>query len=314
MKPTTMQKAFLALIVANMIWGAAAPIFKLSLENIPPFTLAFWRFFLGSIIMAFILGKRIKYPITSSRDHLLHVVNSLSGITINIIFFFLGLRLTLSINAPVIASTAPIMTFVFALFFLKEKFSFRKVIGMILGVVGIVAIIFEPLVTQGKDGTILGNVFLVIATLGAVIHIITGKKLFTKYDPMALNWWSFIIGTMSFLPLALYEYATIPNLYTSLDIRGYVGLIYGAIFSTACAYTLVAWGLSKISATDTAMFTYIDPVTGAILASLILHEPITTPFLLGTALIFGGIFIAEGRLHYHPIHKLRTPPEVGIAK
>lgn len=36
---------FVALVIANIIWGGASPIFKYALQNIPPFTLAFIRFF-----------------------------------------------------------------------------------------------------------------------------------------------------------------------------------------------------------------------------------------------------------------------------
>jgi drug/metabolite transporter (DMT)-like permease len=47
-------------------------------------------------------------------------------------------------------------------------------------------------------------------------------------------------------------------------------------------------------------------VAGTILAYYMLHEPITIPFMIGAFFIFGGIFVAEGRLHYHPFQKLKT--------
>ncbi len=40
----------LALIITNIIWGAASPIFKFALQNIPPFTLAFIRFFFAGLL------------------------------------------------------------------------------------------------------------------------------------------------------------------------------------------------------------------------------------------------------------------------
>lgn len=304
MQLSPVQKAFGALILANIIWGAASPIFKLSLENIPPYTLAFIRFFLASLILGFILRKNWQLPAMNLKDELLVASNAVFGITINIIFFFLGLQRTYSINAPVIASAAPILTLIFAMMFLGEPFERRKLAGMLLGVVGILAIIFEPLLQTGIDGSITGNIFLVIATLGAVVAGLTGRVVFQKYDPLVLTLWTFVIGTISFLPFALVEWVTIPGILKSLDWRGYLGIVYGAIFSSSIAYTIANWGLSKISATDSSLFTYIDPVAGAILAVILLHEPITVPFLFGSTLIFIGIFIAEGRLHYHPVHKL----------
>lgn len=301
---TTVQKAFLALIVANVIWGAAAPIFKLSLQNIPPFTLAFWRFFLGSLILLTMLRRRASLQLKSKTDTSLLTWYALLGITINILFFFWGLQLTYSMNSPVISSSAPILTLLFALVFLRERFILRKFMGMMLGTIGILTIVLEPLLARGVGGSIIGNMFLVIATVAAVGQTIVGKKIVERYDPVALTFWSFIIGSASFLPLAAYDFLKIPHLYESLDWRAIVGITYGAIFSSTIGYTLYAWGLSKISATDTSMFYYIDPIAGTILAYFLLHEPITGPFILGTIFIFGGILLAEGRIHYHPIRKL----------
>ena len=301
---TIVQKAFLALIIANIIWGAAAAIFKLSLQNIPPFTLAFWRFFLGAIIILIVMGKKVSLPLANRHDGILLFLYGFLGITLNIIFFFWGLKLTYAINSPVISSAQPILTLFFALLFLRESFKLKKFLGMILGTIGIIVIVIEPLLLRGVDGSILGNMYLLIATIAAVGQSIVGKKIISKYNPWAFTFWAFLVGAASFLPLAFYEYTSIPHLYALLDWRGYLGISYGAIFSSTIGYGLFAWGLSKISATDSAMFAYVDPVVGTVMGAVLLHEPITTPFLLGSILIFGGIFLAEGRIHYHPIRKL----------
>lgn len=307
---SVVQKAFLALIIANIIWGAAAPIFKLSLQNIPVYTLAFWRFFLGAILLLLLLGKKAALPLKRRRDAILLFAYAMLGITLNIIFFFEGLKRTLSINSPIITSGQPIMTMVFALIFLHEAFHLKKFIGMVLGTLGIIVIIIEPLLFSGVDGSIIGNLYLVIAAVAAVGQTIVGKKIVGKYNPLAFTLWAFLIGSASFFPMMIREYLTTPHLYQMLDWRGYLGLFYGAVFSSAAGYSLYAWGLSKIDATDTAVFSYVDPIIGTILGALLLREPITSPFIFGSILIFGGIFLAEGRLNYHPIKRLFPAPTV----
>ena len=302
MKLTPAHKAIAALILANIIWGAAPATFKLALENIPPFTLAFWRFFLGSLVMIPILKGNIWFRPKSVGDIGLLFFNALSGITVNITFFFIGLTLTKSINAAVIASSAPIMTFAVAILLLREKFIAKKFTGMILGFIGILIIILEPILTEGLDVSILGNIFFVLATLGAVGGTISGRSLFQKYNPLVLSFWCFVIGSLTFLPLAVNEYVKMPTLYTLLDWRGYTGILFGSLLSTAAAYSLFNWGLSKIRASDASLFTYIDPVVGSLLGVALLQEPISLFFLAGGAFIFLGIFIAEGHIHYHPIH------------
>lgn len=303
MRLTVIHKAFLAIIVSNIIWGAAAPIFKLALQNIPPFTLAFWRFFIGAFILLAVLGPRIKLHDNTRRDMIRLFWYAITGITINIMFFFWGLQRTLSINSPIIVSGSPILIYFLAIPFLHEKPNIRKLTGMLIGVIGIFIIVLEPLLATGLDGNLLGNVFLVIATVAAVVQTIIGKKAISKFNPFAFTFWAFLIGSASFLPLAIWEYAGNPAIYSSLDWRGYMGILYGAAFSSATAYGLYAWGLSKIQATDASLFSYIDPVAGGLLAYFMLHEPITPYLIAGSVLIFGGIFVAEGRLHYHPVHK-----------
>jgi len=302
---STIKKAFLAVIIANVIWGAAAPIFKISLQNIPPFTLAFWRFAIGALILAVALRGKISIATSTRRDLVLLLGYALSGITFNIMFFFWGLQRTLAINSPVIASGGPILTYFLALFFLHEKSNTKKLFGMLLGCIGIIIIVIEPLLLTGLDGSLIGNLFLVVATLAAVIQTIIGKEALPKFNPFVFTFWAFIIGAASFLPNAFYEYMTIGNLYQNLDIRGFMGIVYGAMFSSAAGYGLYAWGLSKINASDASLFTYIDPVIGTVLGVVLLKEPLTSYFLLGALLIFGGIFIAEGRLNYIPFGRFR---------
>ncbi len=305
MKLSTVQKAVIAIVIANIIWGAAPAIFKVSLTNVPTFTLAFWRFFLGALILLAFLRKKTVLPTMSQKDLLLLLGYSLSGITVNIIFFFWGLLLTYSINAPVIASAAPILTYLLAMVYLHEGFRWKKMTGMVIGFLGIILIVLEPLIKTGLHASILGNTFLVIATLGAVFQNIIGKDVFHKFEPYAYTFWSFIVGAATFFPAAVYEFVRNPHLYSSLDIRGYMGIAFGAILSSAAAYGLYAWGLSVVSASDAALFTYIDPVIGSALSFFFLKEPITNYFLIGSVLIFGGIFVAENRLHYHPFHKFQ---------
>jgi len=85
----------LALIIANIIWGMASPIFKFALTNIPPFTLAFIRFFFAGLI--FLPLALNKWQKLTTRQWLEILLIGFFGITINISFFFLGVVKTESI-------------------------------------------------------------------------------------------------------------------------------------------------------------------------------------------------------------------------
>ncbi len=295
------NQGILALIIANIIWGAASPIFKWSLENITPFTLAYWRFAVASLLL---FPFCMKYLNFEKKDLPKLILLSLSGIFFNITFFFFGLKYAPSINAPVIASSAPIFIYLFSIFILHEKAKFKVLLGTLISFLGVFVIVIQPLLNRVDHLSYLGNILFLLATVGAVGHVIISKSLLNKYKPITIIFWSFVIGSISFLPFYLYEIFKYDPLQ-HLNIQGFSGLVFGILLSSLAAYYLYAWGMEKIKAQEVGLFTYIDPIIAGVIAIPLLGEEITLIFLLGAILIFTGIFVAEGRLHYHPLHILK---------
>lgn len=296
------QKAVIALIIANIIWGAASPIFKWSLENIGTFTLAFLRFFIASyLVLPFTYNKlRVR------REHILNLtLASIFGITLNISLFFIALSLTASINVPIIGSTGPVMLLIASSIFLREKLKPKVINGLFLSLIGILLIIIVPVYKTGIDTSILGNLLLIGATISSVIHTILMKKITNYYDAITLTFWSFFISSITFFPFMLYETATIGFL-PGLDIKGIIGILFGAFLSSAAAYGLFQYAVKNMHASETGIFTYLDPFPAIIIAIPLLGEKLTAEYILGAVLVFLGIYLAESRIHYHPIHLLRN--------
>ena len=296
---------YLALIITNIIWGGASPIFKFALQNIPPFTLAFIRFFGASILF---LPMAIKHfsPLSLKRWWEVFLVGFF-GIFINITFFFLGLKKTESINVPIIASSGPIFIYFFSILFLKEKPKLRVLSGMIISLVGVLIIILSPIFFDGKNfvfGEIEGNLFILVATFGMVIQTIIGKDLLKKIDPYFVAFFSFLSSSLLFLIFIPWELSNWSFNY--LNINGWMGIIYGVFFSSALAYFLYYYGISKIQAQEVGIFTYIDPIFAVLIAMPLLHEYPTIYYFIGSFLVFGGIYLAEKRVYYHPINNIKT--------
>ena len=302
----TNMNPIIALVIANIIWGAASPIFKFSLENIPPFTLAFIRFFFAAFLFLpfMILRKR-----TVTRKQLFEIcLGAFFGITINISFFFLALPKTNSINAPMIASAQPIFLFILSVIFLKETIHRKVLLGILISFIGVLVIIISPIfLNHGttilqKEAALEGNIFLVIATIGSVLQTIITKKVMKDVNHFVVSYFSFLFGALTFIPFMIPEFQKWS--FSQLNVNGWVGIIFGVFFSSALAYGLFMYGLSKIHAQEVGIFSYIDPVIAVLLAIPLLGEYPTPIFFVGSLCIFIGIVVAEGRLHWHPLHRL----------
>ncbi|GIW64609.1 MAG: membrane protein [Patescibacteria group bacterium] len=293
----------LALIITNIIWGGASPIFKFALENIPPFTLAFIRFFFAGLIFLPIALKNFQ-KINFKRWIEIFLVGFF-GIFINITFFFLGLKKTESINVPIIASSGPVFLYIFSILFLKEKPKLKVFAGMIISLIGVLTIVLYPLFFDGKKilfGEIEGNFFIVLATLGTVIQTLIGKDLLKKVNPYFVSAFSFLLSSLLFLIFVPSELSSWS--FSQLTINGWVGIIYGVFFSSAIAYFLYYYGISKLEGQEVGIFTYIDPVVAVIIAYPLLGELPNFWYILGSIFVFGGIYLAENRVHWHPIKKV----------
>ena len=84
-----------------------------------------------------------------------------------------------------------------------------------------------------------------------------------------------------------------------------LGISFGVLFASLIAHLLFTFGIKFIKTSEIGIFAYVDPIATAIVAIHLLGETITFYYLLGAILVFAGIFIAEKRIHYHPLHLLK---------
>ncbi len=300
MKLSKYKKAILALIIANTLWGASPPIFKWSFSNIHIFTLAFLRFAIPTLFLMIFARKYIRLRV---KDTLLMLLIGLTNISLNVGLYFFAIQYTQSINAPIIESASPVFLIIGSILFLREHPGRKVLLGNLIGLTGVLFIVIQPMLGAYHSSSFLGNLLLILSTIASAAGTLLIKKIANKYHPMTLTFWSFFIGSLSFLPFFALEtihYGFLPN----LQVPGITGILFGSIFTSLVGYYLFIWGVKYIHASEVSVFTYIDPVAAILVAVPLLNEYPNPIFLTGTLLVFLGVFVAEGRLHYHPFHKL----------
>ena len=292
--------AVLALIAANIIWGAAPPIFKWALQDISPFTLGFLRFLIAAIVLLPFVYKELR---VEKKDIGKLFMMGFVGVGTNIIFFFFGLQYAPSINASIIGSAGPIFLILSSMFFLKERPRHKLIVGALVGLLGVLFIMLKPLISEEPNLNLLGNLFFFLALFGGLLHTIIGRELIKKYGPKALSFWCFFLATLAFLPFFVFERISTPVINATLP--AITGVLFGALLCSLIAYFFFFWALKYMQAAETSIFVYIDPIVTVMIAFPLLGEKPDLFYFIGAIFVFLGIYIAEGRLHYHPIHLLR---------
>ena len=294
-----LNSAALLLTLSAIIWGATAPIMKLALQEIPVFSLAFLRMFFASAILGTLIFKSLKIQ---KADYKTFLYCALTGVTLNLTFFFFGIKLTQAILAAFLIASIPVFTMIGARIYLKEKPTKRLLFSSLVALLGVVIIVgkFDG---ELKPLELLGNFLLLISTLVWVAHEIIAKKLLKTYDGSVVAFYSMAIGSATFFPLFVIEFFANPSWYLHMSGKGILGLLYGIFFASLAAYWAWQKGLKMMPAGNAAFFFYLDPVSGAILAMVLLGEKLTPQLVVGGAFIAAAVFLAEQKRKNHPLHK-----------
>lgn len=290
---------FTLLVVSALIWGVSTPITKALLTEIPPFSLAFLRFLLASVVMSVIWFRYSDAHTPIRRDDLGKLVGTgLLAITANIGLGFVGITYTTALDSITFAAMTPIAIALASAVFLGEKLTRLNVIGQVLAFFGAMMVISSP--TGPVVNRSLGDVLLILSGLCWVASVIWTKELFQRYHSLTITSTLFLVGTVTFAPLALGEYLRNPGWVSAVNLWGWAGVLFLAVFTSVIAYLAYEWGLEHSSASYAAVIEDWQLLVGAVTASLLLGELLSGGFVLGSSFILIGIVLAT-----RPSHHLR---------
>lgn len=302
----TQTWAYLAIITAHSIWGINFVVAKLTLVEIPPMSLAFTRFVLAILLLSpFLLTAKKPTKIKKEDLPKLAAIGALM-VTLNIAFFYAGLARTTVTQAATLTMTIPIISVLGGWWFFREKIYTLNLIGIGIGFIGSLFVIGLPSLFIGNQissQNMIGNFFIVLASICWVIGATISKGMLEKYSTLTITAVAFLVGVISFVIPAANELLLQPSWPGQLTIVGVLGLLFISIASSICAYFLFEWGLGKLGVVKADLFQYIEPILATLLGVLILHEQLKLPSVLGIILIALGVYWSTWARPHHKHHK-----------
>ncbi|HCM82489.1 MAG: hypothetical protein UV63_C0021G0004 [Microgenomates group bacterium GW2011_GWC1_43_11] len=287
------SRAFLAIIIASVLWGTAGVTAKTLVKGVDPFVASFYRFLIASLLILpfFLKEKRVSHHVWRDLFPL-----SLIG-ALNVPFFYLGIKTTTANSATAIYTAIPLTTALFSYILIKETHSRKKLIGICIGLIGALLITFLPFIEKGNliMGDFMGNLFVVCAMLSWTLYSIGSHRILIKnrYPPLTVtSMYFFASASMSLLLSVLSNRQLIPpNLFMPTYIAV---LLYSSIFITLIPYFLFQWASKRVSITTVSLKQYVELIAAVFLNSLLLGEILSGGFIIGTLLVVLGVIIATG--------------------
>jgi drug/metabolite transporter (DMT)-like permease len=284
---------FLAFLTV-LIWSGNYVVAKGISADIPPVSLAFLRWSVACVGISFLAFNKFKKEWPIVKKHLPYFfVTALTGIAIFNTFIYLAGHYTSAINMALIGTTvAPIFTNIFAHYYLKEKASIQRVLGMAICFGGIVL-----LISKGSWATLQaftfskGDVLMFISAFAFAIYSTLNRKKPLGVAPIVFLAVNFFMGTAMLLPFTIWEQLhTTAIVWTSnkIAIIAYIG-----IGNSVIAFLFWNLAISKIGASKTVIFSSLMPIFSTIEAIIFLNEQFTVVHAMSGVIVMVGIAVAN---------------------
>lgn len=283
--------ALLAATAASAIYGVNHTIAKdLMPRIIEPYGFIFLRIS-GAAALFWLLSLFYPSEKIKKTDILRFIACGLFGMTINMLMFFKGLSLSTPINSSVVITLVPVILLIMSVVFLKEKISWRKYLGIGLGLLGALFLIFFGIKTQNNAPNIpIGNVLFLVNATSYSIYLIIVKPLVEKYNSITLMKWFFLIAFIINFPIGLSEFTAVEWSQLPLGVLG--DLAFVVIGTTFFTYLFNIYALKQLQPSTIGAFIYLQPVIAVIFAILVGSDTLT-PIRIGAAiLIFTGVYLS----------------------
>lgn len=220
----------------------------------------------------------------------------LCGVSLYFLLENIALTFTMASNVGVIVSIAPMITAIFAHWFLKgEKLRLQFFAGFLLAISGIFIIGFN-----GKFNFHLNPLGDILAALAAAVwaaYSVLMKKISAfEYNHIAVTRRVFFYGLVFIIPALFFMdfHPLIAQFLVPVNLGNILFLGFGA---SALCFVSWTWVVSILGAVKASVYIYIVPIATVIASVLILHETITLASCLGVALTLAGLYISEKKFN-----------------
>jgi drug/metabolite transporter (DMT)-like permease len=282
-----------ALVLLGAIWGASFLFIRVAAHDFGPLLLMFVRVILaGLVLLAYAVATK-QTPDLRSRWREYLVVGALNSALPFVLIAWSELTLSSSL-AAIINSTTPLFTAVIAALWGSEQLTWQKILGVILGVVG-VAVLVGGSTLELNQAVILAA----LASVGAAFFYGWGTNYASRHfggmPPLHTP-----IGQLlgASVILLIPAGASIPEQMPSTN--SIIALLALILVSTTFAYIIYFYLLNNVGPTRTASVTFLVPVFGTIWGILFLEESFNAGMLVGMAIILASVALVLSARYHQP--------------
>ncbi|GMA64595.1 DMT family transporter [Alicyclobacillus fastidiosus] len=280
------SKSIFLIAALVVMWGISWPIYKIALSYTPPILFAGMRTLFGGLLLGIVILPKFR-AIRMKENWLIYLISAFFNAVVFYGLQTVGLRYLPEGLFTVIVYLQPVLIGLLTWLWLKEPLSAPKMLGLVLGFVGVGMISVTSL--SGHVSPI--GILLAIGTaVGWAIGTIYVKKVGNRVDALWLVAFQCIIGGIVMTGLGLFVERGSGIVW---NLPYLVGLVYGAVFGIAISWVVFFTLVRSGDASKVASFTFLVPLIAIFIGTLFLHESFTVYLFVGLVLIVFSIYLVN---------------------
>ena len=284
------NQTYILLSLATIFWGIQPLCIKILIASWTPASLTCLRYLFISMILFFIMYLRHEKKFIPPKNCIIPLLlMGLTGIAINNVSQFTGLKYSTITNCTLIAATGPAVTALLSAIFIRERLKLLQWIGIVISFVGVIFLITKgswEILTNFKFNP--GDILFFTCQIVWAAYSIIGLRVMKHLSAIAVTAWSGLLGSIE---VALFALFTNQLGYVNLDISGWSSFAFVVLCGGVGSMLFWNIGVKNAGPSMAAIFSNLTPIFGMLCGAVFLSEEIGFMQISGALAIFIGVYI-----------------------
>lgn len=291
----------LLLLLTMTVWGSTFMVTKELIALWPPFTLAFVRVTVGTLVLLpFALsrrppGARLPWGAIWSMGFI--------GVALYYLVFNVAMLSISASQGALVQASIPAMTALVAVLWLRERASTLRWLGIALSVGGVLIVFSGGGGAEGAQSSMFGSLLMFASVVCWGLYTALAKRV-AGLDSLVVTTAVTGTGALLLLPLAGYE-VVMANLSGAglppLPLTGWLELLYLGVIASGLAYLLYNASLRHLDASEVGVYTNLIPIVGVLTGVVVLGEPLSARAIVGGLVVMFGVWITSRSERPEPV-------------
>ncbi|SIT20808.1 DMT family transporter [Achromobacter sp. MFA1 R4] len=283
------QRNLMDLLLLAAVWGGSFLFMRVAVPEFGPIALIELRVGLAALFLLPAALWRGKLRVIARHWKALLVVGTLNAAVPFLLYAYAAQSLGAGFLSVANAVT-PVWGAVVGWLWLKDKLPWMRSLGLLIGLVGIVVLVWNKL-DFGAGGTGPAVLAAISAPVFYGIAANWTKRFLSGVDALASATGSMIAASLVLLPFAIPAWPDTPASATA-----WIATILLAVVCTGAAYIIFFRLIANVGPTAAVSVTFLVPIFGVVWGATLLDEAVTPSIAIGAAIILVGTALALGLL------------------